>query len=115
MPANVLDFLDEDGKRYVFSEKNRQRHILKHPELREVNFPERIQKAITEPKCIYPAYGLKRKNKFCYYYYEFTLNGKPRYTKVVVLRTKSLYVIMTAWRDTKIKESKYFKELCQRP
>src|SRR6266702_3275722 len=62
----ILDFTDQDGKRYVFSKENFDKHKNKHPELLIKDFLQsRIKKTVCEPEFIYPAY--KEKNRFCYY------------------------------------------------
>ncbi len=110
-----MDFTDQDGKRYVFSKENFDKHKNKHPELLIKDFLQsRIKKTVCEPEFIYPAY--KEKNRFCYYYYEYEIGNRKWYTKVVVEKTRWMYIIITAWRLDKVHEKKYFTEtLCKRP
>ncbi len=109
----ILDFKDSDGKRYIFTKENYDKHKGIHPELLITNFLDRMKSAIINPLCIYPAYD--NRQRFCYYYYEFEIEGIKRYTKVVVQKTKDKYIIITGFRPTNIKEEKYFKEPCKRP
>jgi len=109
-----LNFTDGDGKRYIFFKDNFEAHLKKHPELSREDFTERIKRAIISPTIIYPAY--KARNRYCYYYEEYTASGVTRYTKVVVQKTRTCYFIITAFRPTSIKEATYFREpLCHRP
>lgn len=112
---NILDFKDSDNKRYIFSRKNYNNHLNKHPELKILNFLDRIREAILNPYCIHPAFN--QKETFCYYNLEFTIKSISRYTKVVVKKLKhGQYVILSAYRPTDIKELKYYKEgLTYRP
>jgi hypothetical protein len=109
-----LQFKDLDGKQYTFTKKRFEEHSY-HKELKINNFKDRIKRAICEPDCIYKAY--KFKNRYCYYSLEYTIGGRPRYTKVVVeLEENKSYNIITAFRPEKIQEKKYFpSSLTYRP
>jgi hypothetical protein len=111
----VLDFKDQNGKRYVFSRENFDKHKDKHPELSTKDFLQNcIKKTICESELIYPAY--REKNRFCFYYYEYQIGDRKWYTKVVVEKTRWLSIIITAFRLDKVHEKKYFIEtLCKRP
>lgn len=115
MPVNILDFKDGDGKRFVFSKDNFEKHKNHHVELRDDNFVNNvIKKAVCEPTFIYPAF--KQKKRFCFYLYEYSLGTFKWYAKVIVDKRKWLYIIVTAFRLDKVKEECYFsKPLCKRP
>lgn len=109
----LIDFKDSDGKRYIFTQENFDKHKDKHFPLTLPGFFNRMKDCILNPTFIYPSY--KDKNCFCFYYFEYEMNSRKRYTKVVVKRTKYIYYILTGFRPDNIPETKYFISPCTRP
>ncbi|MCA9371512.1 DUF4258 domain-containing protein [Candidatus Woesebacteria bacterium] len=111
----ILDFKDEEGKRYTWLRKNYNRKRNKHPELEDENIAvKRIKETILNYDYIYRSY--QQKYRFCYYKKEYELAGRPRYTKVVVQKNKGEYIIITAFMPDTIHEKKYnYQPLCKRP
>lgn len=102
---NVLNCVDTrgyDGVRTVFVESNRMRKSRKHPELRRLDFIERIKEVVETPNFVYE--DLDKINRRAYYGREYKINSRVRYTKVVVLKLKALNIVITAYRPDYVKE-----------
>lgn len=114
---NILDFVDEDGRRYIFSRANYEWHAKRHSELRKKEYLKDIKKRLLNPDVtlIYPAY--KYNNRYCYYEKLSELCGRKWYDLIVVHKHGSLYEIVTAFRfEGEIKELKYgIQSLCKTP
>jgi len=93
---------DYRGIPVVFTEVQRALKSEKHPELRDASFVERIKKALQSPHFIYP--DLTKKKRFAYYYIEYSINGRKKYTKVILQTQVSLCFIVTAFRPDYVKE-----------
>ena len=106
----ALSFNDSDGKRYVFSKKNFDKHKKKHPELLEAGYLKIIQNVICDcaVEMIYKSYDNPK--IFCYYSELATIGSSTWYNKVVVMKANKEYHIMTAFRFCgDIREKKYHK------
>jgi hypothetical protein len=115
---NVLDFLDHDQKRYVFTKKNYLKHIKKHKELLEVGYLKTIEKLIRNcpPKMIFPSY--KQHNSYVYYQStgKESING-TWYNRAIICKTPGVYNIETAFRsrEYEIRERRYGEPVKKRP
>jgi len=102
MLKNCIDTNNYEKLKIIFTEKQRENKSLKHPELREKGFIKRIKTAVENPSFIYE--DLAKKGRLLYYKYEYSLNGRDRYTKVVVKKQKRYLFIITAYRPDFVKE-----------
>lgn len=112
----ILDFKDNEGKRFIFSKENVDNHSKYHPELKDKEYFKTIVNLIhnCEPDMIYDSY--KQKNRYVYYEYIGRIGFIEWYNQVVVQKTKNLYIIITAYRFSgEIREKKYGGPLCRRP
>jgi hypothetical protein len=99
---NCIDTKNYDGTRTIFIEKQRQQKSLKHPELREESFIKRIKIAIEKPDFVYE--DLAKKGYLVYYKYEYALNDRTKYTKVVLCKRRFGYFVVTSYRPDYVKE-----------
>jgi len=99
---HCIDLLNYEGIRTIFTEEQRILKSDKHPELRTDNFIDRVKKTITKPEFVYEDYD--EKNRYSYYCEEFKINSRVRYTKVMLLKLKNHYLVITAYRPDFVKE-----------
>lgn len=103
-----LKFKNKKGKLCIWDKDSFERHKLKHPELNDETFIDRVKRALDKPNVIIKSHT----NHFlCYYYLEFTIEDVKWYTKVVVEEKVDLITIKTAFRLNNIKELKYHKPI----
>lgn len=119
MSKHVLDFKDNDGKRYIWTKKEYDYHVNQHPELGDPTYLGRVKTVIFYPDEIYPAY--KKKERYCFYMKEIVpIRWRQRYTLVVIDKVKAsrilyIYMIRSSYRPDHIKELQYSIKPCQRP
>src|SRR3989344_895035 len=99
---HCVDLLNYEGIRTIFTEEQRILKSDKHPELRTEEFIERVKKTITNPTFIYEDYD--KKNRYSYYCEEYKINSRVMYTKVMLLKLKTHYLVITAYRPDFVKE-----------
>lgn len=113
----VLDFIDDEGRRFVFTTENCESHAKRHSELRKKEYLKDIKKRLLNPDVdlIYPAY--KHHNRYCYYEKISELCGKKWYDLIVIQKRGTVYEVVSAFRfQGEIKELKYnLKSLCKKP
>lgn len=113
----ILDFTDHDGKRYIFSKDNFDKHKKKHPELGQEGYLEDIKRHVCtcHPSMIYPCYSST--NRYAYYEYVHLINGcKPLYHLVIIKKEKWKYHIITAYQYAgEIREKRYTTSVTKRP
>lgn len=104
METSCLITKNHEGKKVIFTEKQRILHSSKHPELRDIEFINgRVKRAIESPDFIYQDLAEPKKRQ-ALYIREFNINGMTRYTKVVILITPNPYIVITAFRPSYVKE-----------
>jgi len=110
----AIDFVDIKGKRTVWNQASYKEHAKRHPELNASYYPTKIKDAKNDPVVIMKSYT--DKDCLCYYYFEFALNNKPRYTKLVVdTSDPRKHKIRTSFTINKIQELKYSKPIWTKP
>ena len=99
-----LETLNYKGERVIFTKRQRFLKSAKHPELRDDDFIHgRLKKTIETPKFVYQDFSLPKKRQ-AYYFEEYRIDGKARYTKVCLeIRSNHLFVI-TGYRPDYVKE-----------
>jgi len=102
MTRNCVDIKNYEGVRVVFTEKQRELKSAFHSELRQESFIKRIEEAIRKPEFVYE--DLAKQGRMVYYRYEYSFNGRPTYTKVVVRAQKKYCFVITAYRPNSVKE-----------
>lgn len=102
MSEYCIDTKDHNGIRVILIEAHRQRKMIKHPELREPSFLLRIKAVIENPGFIYEDFA--EKDRLVYYKYEYSVNGRAKYIKVVVQVRNTPFTIVTAFRPDRVKE-----------
>jgi hypothetical protein len=99
-----LETVDHENNKVIFTEEQRQKKAVKHPELRDNNFiNSRLKQTINRPDFIYQDCD-KPNSRNALYLKEFVLNGKPRYTKVTIDFKKKPQFVVTAYRPDYVKE-----------
>ncbi|RJQ38652.1 hypothetical protein C4559_00915 [Candidatus Microgenomates bacterium] len=125
----ILDFCDQDGKRYVWKKERYDMKAKKHSELRDPSYLGRVKSVICHPDQIIPGYNEKKKriipNRYCYFIKEAVKDhSNPRYTVVVIDKTidktkssgiEYIYVVCSSYRPDHIKELQYKIKPCKRP
>ena len=99
---NCVDCKNYKGVRIIFTDVQRNEKSNKHPELRKDDFLERIVSAVQKPAFVYE--DLDRKDYYAYYFREFKINSRTRYTKVIARKLKYYHFIITAYRPDFVKE-----------
>jgi hypothetical protein len=99
---NCIDIIGIQSSRTIFTEQQRQMKMLKHPELADDTFIKRVENAIKKPDFIYQ--DLAEKKRLAYYKHEYSVNGKPRYVKVVIDTGQTPCFVVTAYRPDFVKE-----------
>lgn len=103
MSQNCLETKNHEGKEVVFTEEQRLVKSQKHSVLRDPDFINgRLRKTVESPDFIYEDLG--RKNRHALYGHEYTVNGRPIFTKVVVNMVSNPIFIVTAYRPDYVKE-----------
>lgn len=104
MGKNCLSTNDYKNNQVVFSEEQRLLKADKHPELREPDFINgRVKVAIQSPDFIYQDL-MNPKERIAVYKLEYVVNGRSRYTKVIISAKSNPYFIITAYRPDYVKE-----------
>lgn len=57
MSENCIDVRNYEAVRTIFTEKQRRLKSLKHPELREASFIERVKDTIQQPDFVYATFN----------------------------------------------------------
>ncbi|MFA6258426.1 MAG: hypothetical protein WCX79_01905 [Candidatus Paceibacterota bacterium] len=86
----------------IFTKEQRIKKANKHSELRNEEFIFRVIKTITHPSFIYE--DLDKENRYSYYLEEFKINSRTMYVKVMLLKKKDYFFIITAYRVDYVKE-----------
>ena len=104
METCCLITTNHEGKKVIFTEKQRLLHSSKHPEVRDTKFINgRVKQAIESPQFIYQDLT-DPKRRQAFYIKEFVINHIARYTKVVILAIGDPYTVITAFRPDYVKE-----------
>ncbi|MEK7213733.1 MAG: hypothetical protein AAB637_01275 [Patescibacteria group bacterium] len=90
------------GVNVIFTEKQREEKMLKHPELRQESFADRIKKTIENPDFIYQ--DLSDKRRSVYYSREYAIDSKIVYTKIILKNGNKECFVITAYRPDYVKE-----------
>lgn len=99
-----LQTFDYENNKVIFTEIQRQKKAAKRPELRDNNFiNNRIKQTINCPHFVYQDCDRPNRRK-AFYFLEYTVNKKPRYTKVVIDFKKKPQFVITAYRPDYVKE-----------
>lgn len=99
-----LEVLDYEGNKVIFTEEQRIKKSAKRPELRDDKFINgRLKQAINCPTFVYQDCD-KPNNRKAFYLEEFRINGKIRYTKVIVDFKQKPQFVITAYRPDYVKE-----------
>lgn len=95
---------DHNGISVIFLEAQRAFKAQKHPELRNPEFVSgRVKTAIQEPSFVFK--DLAQPGERCVHYLkEFEMNGRSRYTKVVIDAICDPREVVTAFRPDYVKE-----------
>ncbi|MDP2692656.1 MAG: hypothetical protein Q8O88_03400 [bacterium] len=100
-----------ENRGVCFEEKRRKIKALKHSELRDPKFINgRVKQTINNPDFIYSDFDYP-KSREVYYKFEFKINGKNVYTKVVIDITKIPLLVVSVFRPDYIKEQNKTKLL----
>jgi len=102
MTSNSIDTICYDGTKTIFTEKQWKMKCVKRPELREPDILGRIKSAIEKPSFVYK--DLAGSDRLVYYKYEYSVNGRNRYLKVVISIENKPYFVITAYRPDYVKE-----------
>lgn len=102
MSQFCIETKNHEGKRAIFTEKQRQEKAKKHPELRDDFFIENVQRTIESPTFVYE--DLLAMERVVYYCREFKINSLVRYTKVVLTEDDAHFFVITAYRPDYVKE-----------
>jgi ribosome biogenesis protein Nip4 len=104
MGKNCLIANDYKNKQVVFTEEQRLLKAEKHPELREQDFINgRVKEAIQYPDFVYQDLA-NCKERIAAYKLEYAVNGRSRYTKVIISIKNIPYFVITAYRPDYVKE-----------
>ncbi len=99
-----LETVDYENNKVIFTEAQRQQKVAKRPELRDDNFINgRLKQTINCPNFVYQDCD-KPNSRKAFYLQEYVVNGRPRYTKVVVDFKKKPQFVITAYRPDYVKE-----------
>jgi len=99
-----LETLDYGKNKVIFTEEQRQKKSAKRPELRDDTFINgRLKNAINCPNFVYQDCD-RPENRKAFYLKEYCVNGKQRYTKVVINFKQRPQFIITAYRPDYVKE-----------
>jgi len=102
MKEYCISTKDYAGIKTVFTERQRQLKMLKHPELREYGFIKRVKETIENPGFIYEDFA--EVGRLVYYKHEYSVNGRPKYVKISIDVKKVPHFVITAFRPDKVKE-----------
>ncbi len=99
-----LETTDYENNKVIFTEAQKQLKADKHPELRDNNFINgRVKQAINRPRFVYQDCD-KPNSRKVFYMEEFVMNGKSRYTKVIIDFKKTPLFVVSAYRPDYVKE-----------
>lgn len=99
---NCVDTKNYQGVRTIFTENQRTQKAERHPELRLYSVIKRIKKTIESPDFVYV--DMNDECRRSYYCREYKIDSRIMYTKVVLLKLKTHYFVITAYRPDYIKE-----------
>ncbi len=102
MDKRCVDTKNYEGVQTIFTQEQREKKWLKHPELRDDDFIKRIKSTVEAPSFVYK--DLAKNGRLVYYKYEYSVNGRARYIKVVLVARKNSRLIVTAYRPDYVKE-----------
>lgn len=94
---------NHEGKLTVFTKKQFELKSRQRPELREENILERVQQTIEKPSFIYEDYE-DPVNRLACYLFEYKINSRSRYMKVILRNYPSYLFVITAYRPDYVKE-----------
>lgn len=94
---------NHEGKLVVFTKRQFDLKANQRPELREKGILKRIEETINNPTFIYEDYE-HRKQRVAYYCFEYKINGRSRYMKVMLSVHSDYLFVVTAYRPDYIKE-----------
>jgi len=94
---------NHEGIMVVFTKKQLDLKAKQRPELREEGILHRIEETIKNPTFIYEDYE-NRKQRVAYYCYEYKIDGRDRYMKVMLSIHLDYLFVITAYRPDYIKE-----------
>ena len=104
MPIYCLDTTNYEKKRVIFLEVTRRIKANKHPELRDDKFINgQVREAVNNPDFVYEDY-VSPSDRQAHYKFNFSVNGRSIYTKVVITRTGDPLMVITAFRPDYVKE-----------
>ena len=98
----VIDTIDWQGDRVIFTKKKWKEKAKQHPELNSKTFLRNVVKTIEKPQQVWEDYDNK-KDKQCYYWKYSVTN----YIKVVIWINDDPCRVVTAYFIDWVKESKY--------
>ena len=99
---NCIDTKNHEGIRTIFPEDQRVEKAKKHPELRQLDFIERVKTTIEKPDFVYE--DLDGGDRHMCYCREYKINSRTQYTKVVIRTAKQCNYVITAYRPDYVKE-----------
>lgn len=99
---NCVDTKNYEGVHTVFTESQRAEKAKKHPELRLADFIKKVKETIERPDFVYE--DIDDKYHYSYYCREYKINSRIKYTKVVLLKLKTHYIVITTYRPDYVKE-----------
>lgn len=102
MAVYCINTKSYDGTRTIFTEEQREKKCLKHPELRSDEFVKRARATIENPSFVYE--DMAENRRLVYYKYEYSANGRARYVKVVIVAKNNHYFVIIAYRPDYVKE-----------
>lgn len=104
MEKYCLDITNYEKKRVIFLEETRRIKSIKHPELRDEKFiNNQVREAINNPDFVYQDYA-HPDNRQVYYKFNYSVNGRNIYTKVVMALKENPLLVITAFRPDYVKE-----------
>lgn len=103
-PAHILDVIDYEGNRVIFTKEKLRQKALQHPELNNKKFLQNIIRTIEKPDEVWE--DQEDSTKKCCYYRKYSTDT---YVKVVIWTASKPYHIVSAFETNKIKELQYPK------
>ena len=100
----ILDVIDHEGNRAIFTSKKLQQKALQHPELNNKRFLQNIVRTIEKPDEVWEDQDDSAKRR-CYYR-KYSTNT---YIKVVIWTANEPHRIVSAFETNRIKEAQYPK------
>lgn len=100
--ADIIDTLDYEGKRVVFTGVKHREKALQHPELNNRKFLKNLEETIENPDEVWEDYDDKDHRR-CYY----KKYSQNTYVKVVIWYKDNPRRVVTAFQINWVKETKY--------